>query len=976
MESIHRWQHQYIGSTTLPKDLGVLELQRFFTFTNEELAALSRRKDEYRVAAAIQLGFLRMSGCPLSDLQSLPLRLVRYVAAQLGLQHSVTVTSLRHLYKRSKTRYEQQWWAMTFLGFRKPEKDAMAKLDAYLQVEAAEALSIDALLLSASIWLYQHSYIGVPLAELRALANRAVVASEGAILNHIHRQVSPAVIGRWLSKLMAIRPETGRTTLEWLQQPPRRKSINAIRYRTERVEFLKDLGVDKLDLEPIPIEKVKIYAAEARNIRPAKLRELKEPTRTLRLVCLLKWLLAASTDAAIMLGGRRVTKLMRDAHNKAQELEGKATRPYHATVVEIFEKVDDESLTDEAFRQHVRKLKDQYKPPRYPNRATATRWLLSEPNPEVRALLSELRKLDLQGEDSEPSLQHARILQSLYKRKQTALPDDVVQQLKVPRGWRELIEGEDRERAMRALEAATLVGLRKALRSGAVFVNHSEKFRGRHRVMIDAQQWTRERLNHYGRLGLPSSPDEFLAGLERELAAKLQLLDKAVTRGEIPIVNGRFQVKRFQAFVESSEIKRNRDLLFARIGVVQFPELILEMDSRTGFSKIILGRMARSPQELLEVYAGMLAHGCALDASQVSLTVPQMTADQVLRGMALFEHAPVVRAANEAVVGFQKSLPICTAWGDGSWASSDMMSLDVSKHIWVARLDYRRKQPSVGTYSLVSDFWSVIYDVPIILNERQAGAAIEGAIRQTEVDVERLAVDTHGYTEFAMALAKLLGFALCPRLARFSDRKLCIPSSMKDTPASLSETILPIVSMKAIRQEWDNLVRLAASVETGHVSATVALARFGSASSDSPLYRAGVHLGRLIRSIYLCDFLLSEELRRVVNRILVHGEAVHELQRRIYTGSFSKPRGQHEPELYAASGALTLMTNLCLAWTANKMQEQLLADRDSVPEDHEFDWLLHVSPAHFANINFRGVFNFPLESYARWLFSAAKADAA
>jgi TnpA family transposase len=39
------------------------------------------------------------------------------------------------------------------------------------------------------------------------------------------------------------------------------------------------------------------------------------------------------------------------------------------------------------------------------------------------------------------------------------------------------------------------------------------------------------------------------------------------------------------------------------------------------------------------------------------------------------------------------------------------------------------------------------------------------------------------------------------------------------------------------------------------------LARYGSASSDNPIYRAGVHLGRLIRSIYLCDYFLSEDLR-------------------------------------------------------------------------------------------------------------------
>jgi len=49
-------------------------------------------------------------------------------------------------------------------------------------------------------------------------------------------------------------------------------------------------------------------------------------------------------------------------------------------------------------------------------------------------------------------------------------------------------------------------------------------------------------------------------------------------------------------------------------------------------------------------------------------------------------------------------------------------------------------------------------------------------VRQTAVaNVERLAVDTHGYTDFGMAIGKLLGFDLCPRLSHLRDRRLHVP---------------------------------------------------------------------------------------------------------------------------------------------------------------------------------------------------------
>src|SRR3546814_18973824 len=56
--------------------------------------------------------------------------------------------------------------------------------------------------------------------------------------------------------------------------------------------------------------------------------------------------------------------------------------------------------------------------------------------------------------------------------------------------------------------------------------------------------------------------------------------------------------------------------------------------------------------------------------------------------------------------------------------------------------------------------------------------AIEGALRHEQVELTRLAVDTHGHTHFAMALAKLVGFDLCPRLAGLSTRKLYLPRGL------------------------------------------------------------------------------------------------------------------------------------------------------------------------------------------------------
>ena len=92
----------------------------------------------------------------------------------------------------------------------------------------------------------------------------------------------------------------------------------------------------------------------------------------------------------------------------------------------------------------------------------------------------------------------------------------------------------------------------------------------------------------------------------------------------------------------------------------------------------------------------------------------------------------------------------------------------------------------------------------------------------------RLSVDTHGYTNVGMTVSKLLGFDLCPRLRNLSERKLYLPRGVAAS-GKLAAVVAYESSHKAIREGWDELLRLVASIYSGRLSAIVALQRFGSA---------------------------------------------------------------------------------------------------------------------------------------------------
>ena len=96
------------------------------------------------------------------------------------------------------------------------------------------------------------------------------------------------------------------------------------------------------------------------------------------------------------------------------------------------------------------------------------------------------------------------------------------------------------------------------------------------------------------------------------------------------------------------------------------------------------------------------------------------------------------------------------------------------------------------------------------------------------------------------------------------------------------------------------------------MSAALALQRFGSAARGDSVHRAADHLGRLLRSIYLCDYLAVEDFRREIHTLLDRGESVHQLQRAVYSGKVAPERGRRIDEMRTIPGSHALLANVVL----------------------------------------------------------------
>ena len=618
------------------------------------------------------------------------------------------------------------------------------------------------------------------------------------------------------------------------------------------------------------------------------------------------------------------------------------------------------AVPDAELRARLEALITETQKRKPPSRASLVREGLIDGIRPVRSLLVAIAKLPWQATGEHPAIEYLAKLQALYLKGSRKLPVEVVAP-SLGMIWQVSISSPDRERAFQALEVATLFALRRAVRNGSVWIEHSLSFRGRARLFFTDERWQAESKKHYARLSLPSKAATFLKPLLARVTAGVDAVAAAARSGVLR-VDDELHLSPLPAEDEDPEVTKLRAALDHRIGEVQLPEVILAVDAQVRFSWIMLGREPRSTEELLMVYAGIMAHGTSLTSAECARMIPQLSATSIRQAMRWAGDERRLNQACQAVLQFMQRHPIAATWGRTDLASSDMMSMETTQRVWQARQDPRRNTSSIGIYSHVRDRWGIFHAQPFVLNERQAGVAIEGVVRQEPMETSQLAVDTHGYTDFAMALARLLGFDLCPRLKELKQRHLFVPRGTV-IPPEIAAVCEANVDTALIEKHWDTLVHLAASVMSGNASAVAALARFGSAARGDPIYEAGVQLGRLLRTTFLADYFLKDPFRNELRRVLNRGEAVNALKRAIYTGRVSPAQAKRTEEMQAVADALSLLANIIMAWNTTQMQSVLdrwANRRQVIPAELTGK----IAPTRLQGINLRGVFRFPVERYA------------
>lgn len=319
-----------------------------------------------------------------------------------------------------------------------------------------------------------------------------------------------------------------------------------------------------------------------------------------------------------------------------------------------------------------------------------------------------------------------------------------------------------------------------------------------------------------------------------------------------------------------------------------------------------------------------------------------------------------------SIVKLQGQIPLASRWGSGRTSSSDGQAFPIAfRKPVIANINAKYgRDPVALFYTHVSDRYAPFHAKAISSTVRDATYVLDGLLdHQTDIEIEEHYTDTSGYTDHLFALCHLLGFRFAPRIRDLSDHRLF----SIEKPAhydGLKPLIGDCVHLKTIRQHWDDVARLIASLRQGTASPSLLVSKLAGHPRQNHLFVALREIGRIERSLFTLAWLQDPELRRRVTIGLNKGEAHHTLKRaiRFYRRGSVSDRTQLDQDLNAM--ALNLVVAAIILWNTAYLDRALavLAEEDvQVPEEY----IRHISPLGWEHITITGTFQWK-GAHAMW----------
>ena len=941
-------------------------LIRHYTLSAADLALIRRgRGDHHRLGYALMLCYLRHPGRVLRAGETPDPSLVSFVADQIDVLPDSLVSYLAS--EQNRRRHSAS--LLNRLGLRTFGHKAANELSAWLLPHAIEN---ERLLDLAALAMEECRQRGI-IVPAPARLERICIEVRHKARRETERRLTDGLSTdqrRGLDALTERRLETSQSWLAWLRQMPESAKPGSMLGLIERLAHVRAIGLAPARGHLVNQARLAQLAREAGRMTVQHIADYERRRRHATLTAITLDLAANLTDHAIDLFERLIGAMFRKA-------EGKHARDFQADgraineKVRLFARIGTALITARAGKGDPFAAIDKVMPWERFCTTVAEAEALARPEEfDPYQKLTEhyagvrrwapafLEAFTFQGVAATTPLMRAiDTLRRINKAGATTLPKSAPTAFIRQRWVRHVLPGNGINR--RYYELCVLAELCTRLRAGDVWVTGSRQYRAFEDRLISTETLQAMQGDSGIPLAVETDFERFIAERQTRLNERLAAVDVRAKGGLLPDVTIDKGVLKITPIEKSTppEAEAFAGRLYEMLPRIRITDLLSEVAGWTRFPECFThlrtGELVENPRVLI---AGLLADGLNLGLTRMAEACSIASLGQLAWAADWHIRDETYALALRRLIDHQNREPLAATFGSGLTSSSDgqfFRAGGFGRDASQFNAHYGH-EPGIKFYTHLSGRYAPFHTKVIAATASEAIHVLDGLLdHHGEVmsRQHRHHTDGGGVSDHVFALCALLGFQFAPRIPDLKDRRLYTFAKGTTYP-TLGPMIAGRININLIRAHWIDILRIATSIRTGTVTASLIMRQLASYPRQNGVAAALRELGRLERTLFTLDWLEDPELRRESSQELNKGESRNSLARAVFIHRLGEIRDRtFENQKHRASG-LNLVVTAIILWNTRYLGRAIDALRkvEDVPDAH----LTHLSPIGWEHVNLTG----------------------
>ena len=507
-----------------------------------------------------------------------------------------------------------------------------------------------------------------------------------------------------------------------------------------------------------------------------------------------------------------------------------------------------------------------------------------------------------------------------------------------------------------------------AIKSGQLNLLSSYRYLSIDDYLIDEAEWGENKQLILERLGLSHFENiEGVLSTLRELLTK-QFIDvnQRIIQGENKYVT----IKKDGTFsLHTPPIQKpDYDAISVIIGkdrYIPILQMMTEMNALCNFTSNFKHYKIKGAKEKPEneiFYAGIFALGSKIGLHKLANTAVGINYHTLSNVVNWYFSLDNLYMVNQTLIDLISKL-----WLPGKFkreknllhTSSDGQKKNVSVDSLNANYSYKYHGNGRGAsiYNFIDERGILFYTTVFSSSEREAAYVIDGLLHNEIIQSDMHSTDTHGYTEMIFAISHLIGVTFAPRIKDIASVNLVSFEKIKSV-ANNNYPIKPdhYVKENKIARNWDNILRLVATIMLRKHRASTILKRLSGYANQHPLQEALKEFGRIIKSIFALKYIDDVTWRQMIEKQLNKGELANKFASAVsFADQEIAEAYQNDQEISAL--CKTIIQNIIILWNYIELTKIIMRS-DKAGRGILLDDITSASILTWRHVNLHGTYDF------------------